>query len=177
MSSQTQTNSTIIHGWLLALITVNNSTDTGRSLSSISNTICSFTQCFHSHIHPKRIFKQSHNFWHKFQSELYCTHTEKHVLVLWSTNTLNNDNFTKNFLLQKSWKWTKYIEIPDKHNDTTKAGHRSIQRMERLFVQQHKYTVEISSCTISWIYITQYQKFPSDTKWGYHYGKMNHNQK
>lgn len=90
MSSQTQTNSTIIHGWLLALITVNNSTDTGRSLSSISNTICSFTQCFHSHIHPKRIFKQSHNFWHKFQSELYCTHTEKHVLVLWSTNTLNN---------------------------------------------------------------------------------------
>lgn len=103
MSSQTQTNSTIIHGWLLALITVNNSTDTGRSLSSISNTICSFTQCFHSHIHPKRIFKQSHNFWHKFQSELYCTHREKHVLVLWSTNTLNNDNFTKNLFIEYQW--------------------------------------------------------------------------
>lgn len=80
---------------------------------------------------------------------------------------------TQFFLL---WKWTKYIEIPVKHNDTTKAGHRSIQRMETHFVQQHKYLMEISSCTISWINITLYQKFCSDTTWGYHYGQMNYNQ-
>lgn len=191
----TNSNSTIVNGSLLALIMVNNSTDIGRSLSSISNTFCLFTRCFYSHIQSKRIVKQRRNSWHKFQAELYCTHTGKHVLVLSSTNALNDDNFTKTIEYQcnlqfckltKSementifllWKWTKYIEIPVKHNDTTKAGHRSIQRMETHFVQQHKYLMEISSCTISWINITLYQKFCSDTKWGYHYGQMNYNQR
>lgn len=106
MSLQTQTNSTIVNGSLLALIMVNNSTDIGRSLSSISK----FTRCFYSHIQSKRIVKQRRNSWHKFQAELYCTHTGKHVLVLSSTNALNDDNFTKTIEYQCNLQFCKLTE-------------------------------------------------------------------
>lgn len=61
----TNSNSTIVNGSLLALIMVNNFTDTGRPLSRISNTFCLFTRCFYSHVQSKRIIKQGHKSWHK----------------------------------------------------------------------------------------------------------------